>query len=272
MLRGQTTHRVEVAEVEGLEPAKEEAAVGHGRAKSWGALGASALAQALGPRPHGGRVAGTVYVVHAACPPAAAVEGERARWAAAFREWAASAGEADALWIVAPSGHEGGRLVPWPYLLADEASAAGWVWKNAYPRYAPAAAPPGRPFAAVHESILFFVRSLRHYAFDKAPLREPHVYKDIEWGRRTRGRTGYHDASRTSARYPEGGRDPGNVLVRERRSPGGIVEEVLEMPREDALARLIAASSGPEWTVRTNVDASCAARLRALPRAVEALP
>lgn len=156
------------------------------------------------------------------------------------------------IWLAARNAWRDDELVPWPFLLAARAQACGLKLKNVLVRH-DAFEEPGKPLAAAHETILFLVADLQKYRFDKTPLREPHVYKDLDWGRREVGVTGYHDASRKSARYPEGGRDPGNVLARARRDAEGRVLALEAYPRLELFDKLARASSEDGWTVLTNV-------------------
>lgn len=181
---------------------------------------------------------------------------ERARhledWRTRLPALAERLGPSGSLLLVARNGYEDGRLVPWPYQVAE--ACRPWLdVKNVYVRLTQPRAEPGRPLADAHELCFFLVRSRRGYVFDKAPLRQPHVFKDLEWGKRSVGPTGYHDKSRTSRRYPEGGRDPGNVFCAERRAADGSVASVLPSPCADAYLRLALACSQPGWTVLLNV-------------------
>lgn len=50
-----------------------------------------------------------------------------------------------------------------------------------------------------YRSILFFVKSDKYF-FDKDPIREKHIWKDVEWGRRKKN-------------YNPKGKDPSNVWI-----------------------------------------------------------
>ena len=51
-----------------------------------------------------------------------------------------------------------------------------------------------------YKNILFFVKS-EDYFFDKDPIREKHIYKELDWGKRAKN-------------YNPKGKDPGNVWLR----------------------------------------------------------
>lgn len=194
----------------------------------------------------------TVALLEAAFPEGD-VEEALALWEKRLLDVASRLDEEGALWLVARHGARGGQLVAWPYLLAERAKRGGLRLKNVLARHDAFPTPDGKAFSSAHELVLFLVPSLQRYRFDKAPLREPHVWKDLEWGRRTVGVTGYHDRARTSARYPEGGRDPGNVLARAERDAAGHVLALRPYPRDEMLTKLALASSDEGWTVLTNV-------------------
>lgn len=216
---------------------------------------------------------GCVFLLESPSPAPPVLAAERDRWRERLHRTAGEMGPSDCLWLASTNGYHEGELLPWGYELAAVAGEAGLLLKNVYVRFAPLETPPGKPLASAHELVFFLVKSLRDYAFDKTPLREPHIYKDVEWGKRTVGVTGYHDASRKSARYPEGGRDPGNVLYRDRRGDEAQLLDVLEYPRLDLFRRLVQASSREGWVVRTNVpDAALHKDLEALGRVVKEEP
>lgn len=207
----------------------------------------------------------TVALLEAAFPEGDLQEALDA-WEKRLGDVASRLDDEGALWLVARHGARDGELVAWPYLLAERARKVGFHLKNVVVRHDGFPTPEGKAFASSHELVLFLVRSLQRYRFEKAPLREPHVWKDLEWGRRTVGVTGYHDHARTSARYPDGGRDPGNVLARAERDAAGQVLALRPYPRDEMLAKLALASSEEGWTVLTNLA------LDARSRAVERVP
>ncbi|HWH09435.1 MAG TPA: hypothetical protein VNX21_09565 [Candidatus Thermoplasmatota archaeon] len=193
---------------------------------------------------------GLVLLAEAPLPAQDAAEALDA-WGKRFEDARARLPDEGALWVFARHGWRDGALLPWPYLLAERAQAAGLRFKAVLVRHEPLDAPEGKPFTAAHELVLHLVASLADYRFDKAPLREPHVYKDREWGRRSVGTTGYH--GRTTTRYRPEGKDPGNVLHRARRDADGVFLAMEPYPRRALARRLALASSAAGWTVATNL-------------------
>lgn len=197
-----------------------------------------------------------VVILCEAPPPA---PGERPdesldRWEKRFLDASARLREQGSLWLFSRHGWDGGQLLPWPFLLAQRAAGAKLRLKSALVRHDDLPTPPGKPFACAHELVLLLVPSLARYHFDKTPLREPHVFKDLEWGGRSVGPTGYHPAARRSARYRPEGKDPGNVFTRARRDATGSVIRTDPYPREELATKLALASSAPGWTVLTDLD------------------
>lgn len=172
-------------------------------------------------------------------------------WGECFADARARLPREGALWLFARNVRDARGLVPWPFLLSERARAQGFHFKAALVRHDRFDAPEEKPFLAAHEHILHLVPSLRDYVFDKSPLREPHVYKDLEWGRRTTGSTGYH--ARQTTRYRPDGKDPGNVLHCARRGADGAFLGMEPYPRRDLAARLALASSAEGWVVMNNL-------------------
>lgn len=197
---------------------------------------------------------GTTVVLHAP-PPERAPRAWLEDWTARVHAAAREVTQDGSLWLVSSNAWVRGELVPAPYLLADAAPAVGLRWRNVYARHHAPRGLGGKAHPLAHEVIAHLVRSPRDARFDKAPLREPHVYESLEWGGRSVGRSGYHSADRVSRRYPPGGRDPGNVLYEARRDAEGRVLALEEVPRAGVLARLVEATTAPGWAVLANVDA-----------------
>jgi hypothetical protein len=187
-------------------------------------------------------------------------------WGKRFADAHARLPDEGSLWLFARHGWGEDGLVPWPYLLGEEAQAAGLRFKSILARHDAFPAPAGKPFAPAHELVLHLVPSLASYRFDKAPLREPHVYKDREWGRRRVGTTGYH--ARRTTRYRHDGKDPGTVLYRARRDADGVFLAMRPYPRRELARKLALASSAEGWTVATDLGL---ARRDVPGRTVEAL-
>jgi hypothetical protein len=115
----------------------------------------------------------------------------------------------------------------------------------------------GKPFAYGHFLIPFFVKSLRGYYFDKDSIREPHIFKGIEWGKRKRGKSGYtnekNGEEREKLRYSPKGRDPGNVFYKTQRNAEGYILAVNETSDTEILEKLIKVSSRKGEMIGSNV-------------------
>jgi hypothetical protein len=96
------------------------------------------------------------------------------------------------------------------------------------------------------------VKSLTKYYFNKDAVREPHIFKDIEWGKRKVGSSGYSD--RISIRYSEKGRDPGNVWYKADRTSEGNIVKIYGYHDAELYPKIIELSTGKNWTLTTNIS------------------
>ena len=71
------------------------------------------------------------------------------------------------------------------------------------------------------EHILFFSKSKKFF-FNKDPIREKHIWKDIEWGKRKKN-------------YNPLGKDPGNLWMRTEDDGKGKITKHLPLNDEDAI-------------------------------------
>jgi hypothetical protein len=213
---------------------------------------------------------GAMAVVELQPPEGPASRGLRAR-EPLFRELAARVSGDGSVWLLARTAYRRGQLVPWPFLAAERLRARGFRLRNVVVRFDDALPDEGKALAAAHGYALLLVRSVAAHRFDKGPFREPYVYKDLEWGRRVRGPSGYHPAT-PSVRYPSEGRDPGNVLYRDLRGPAAELLDTRPVPDAELLPKLVRATSAPGWTVLTNLhDPAFARAVRAERRSLARL-
>lgn len=77
--------------------------------------------------------------------------------------------------------------------------------------------------------ILFFAKS-KNYFFDKDPIREEHIWKNVEWGQRKKN---YHPL----------GKDPGNVWIKTKDDGKGKITNHIQINFEEALNRIVKISS-----------------------------
>ncbi len=161
-------------------------------------------------------------------------------------------GRDGSLFIFADNAVRDGQLIPWPEILGEHLGNFQFKLKNLFIWFHEARLMSGKRLASAHTSVLFMVKSLKDYYFDKDSIREPHIFKDIEWGKREVGVSGYHK-ERESLRYPEKGRDPGNLFHEARRDEKGQVLSYIPYPKGRLLEKLVKVSSQTGWTILTNV-------------------
>jgi len=77
--------------------------------------------------------------------------------------------------------------------------------------------------------ILFFSKNKKYY-FNKDPIREKHIWKDVEWGKRKKN---YHPL----------GKDPGNVWIKTEDDGKGKITNHILLPFEEVIGRIIKSSS-----------------------------
>lgn len=157
------------------------------------------------------------------------------------------------LWILGVNGYEDNQLVPWPLMVVERiATKTRFKLKNVFIWYKEMNPLETKDFVPAYFYILFFVYSLKDYFFDKDSVREPHVFKDIEWGgKRVKGKSAYHD--RKVRRYGPKGRDPGNVFYQTKRDDDGRVLEVLEFEPEDIYRKIVLLCSEEKWCIISNI-------------------
>lgn len=191
------------------------------------------------------------------------------RIAAVTREAAAKLSADGSLWVISRNMCVNGSFVPLPLEVADRVKTdTDLHLKNVIIRYSENSA-CAKPLVAAYEVMLLFVKSLHGYFFNKTVALEPHVFRDIEWGRRKVGSNGYH-SDRLTTRYPEGGRDPGNVFYKVRRDIAGAIEDVSPYPRDELLMKLVMMTTGEGWLVVSNIpDELIEAGIVSTGRAVE---
>jgi hypothetical protein len=171
-----------------------------------------------------------------------------------LEELADEAGSEGSVWVHTRNRATATRgLLPWPALLTRGIHDAGFMrLRNVLVFHEPHPMQHG-VLHPTYSEVLWFVPNNRKYFFDKDTVREPHIFKDLEWGRRTVGPTSYRDR-KEAVRYSKGGRDPGNVFYDVRRTDSGTVSSVHAVDSEQLYERIVKATTKPGWTVRTNLD------------------
>ena len=163
-------------------------------------------------------------------------------------------GEKGSLWIIGANGYQDNHLVPWPLMIAEGiATNTQFKLKNVHVWYKEMGPLETKRFIPAHFYILFLVRSLKGYFFNKDSVREPHIFKDIEWGgKRAKGKSAYHN--RKVRRYGPRGRDPGNVLYQTKRDAYGHVLEVFEYELRNIYRKIILLCSEKKWHIISNIE------------------
>ena len=156
----------------------------------------------------------------------------------------------ETLWVFSPS--ESTANEHWPIgMVAAEAfrDETPFTLKNVITRYSEPQGIRSNRLVNAYEEILFMVRDLREYYFDKDSIRVQNVYEGNEWLDRDTGRSSYHDHN--VKRYNPKGKDPGNVWLNEIRteSSNETVDRVEPLSREEAILRCIRAGSQEEERV-----------------------
>jgi hypothetical protein len=162
--------------------------------------------------------------------------------------------EKGSLWILAENLRVKGEHVPLAYEIIDRISSlTEFKLKNVIVVYRidSARSRNERLLTNAYFLIGHFVKSLGSSFFDKDEIREPHVFKRIEWGRRKTGKSGY--SKKMKKRYNKRGRDPGNVFYRVNRDDTtGQMLSVKGFSDSEIFSRIIRMSSVPMWTIATN--------------------
>lgn len=165
-----------------------------------------------------------------------------------------------ALWVMARNRYDAkhAELLSFPHdLISRIRTVSSFKLRNVLVVYSEAGVGSDqKPLACAHFMIPFFVKSLNDYFFDKDAIREPHIFKDIEWGRRKVGKSGYSSKNgeiRTKTRYSPKGRDPGNVFYKTTRNADGYVLAVTETSDEEILEKLVKVSVPPKGMIGSNI-------------------
>lgn len=78
--------------------------------------------------------------------------------------------------------------------------------------------------------IIWFTRDINTMFFDKDKIREKHIWKDVEWGKRKKN-------------YNPKGKDPGNVWIPTKDNGKGIIIDHIILPTEEIVNRCIVATT-----------------------------
>ena len=159
------------------------------------------------------------------------------------------------LWVLAKNYYDGvtHELLPFAHDVTQRIRASGFRLKNVLAVYRELPMTGNeKPLACGHFLIPFFVKSIHDYYFDKDSVREPHVFKGIEWGKRKTGKSGY--GKNEKRRYSRKGRDPGNVIYEATRDKDGSILMIDTVTDEEILRKLVKVSTAKGGTIVSNIS------------------
>ena len=108
--------------------------------------------------------------------------------------------ETGSLWLLVMHQRTSDALLPYGFELAQYLMDRGLVLRNIITWFVPYEYTNAKRLTNRYAHIYFLVRDADAYVFDKDKIREKHIWKDVEWGKRTK-------------RYHPLGKDPGNVWL-----------------------------------------------------------
>ena len=163
------------------------------------------------------------------------------------------------LWILGRNMFDQ-ELLPFPLDITRRVQTlTDFKLRNVWIVYRESSNNSSKPLASAHYLIPFLVKTPNDYRFYKDSVREPHIFKDIEWGKRTVGKSGYSDEEKP--RYSPKGRDPGNVFYRTLRNGDGYVIAVNEYADEEIYEKIVKISTTRNGTVASNISDESFGRL-----------
>lgn len=133
------------------------------------------------------------------------------------------------MWIILDNYFYDGKLVRVPFMLGKMIQSAGFIFRNIIVWYNTFSEHLSRDLTNRYSCILFFAKD-KKYKFDLDPIREPHIWKDVEWGG---GR---------KSRYNPKGKDPSNFWLKAESKKGKITRYLILNP-EEVISRCILAST-----------------------------
>lgn len=160
------------------------------------------------------------------------------------------------LLVLARNYYQQNELLPFAYdIMAQILSRTHFMLKNIIIVHREFQTTSSKLLAFGHFLVLYFVKSIDSYYFDKDAIRQQHIFRKIEWGRRTRGKSGY--GNKRSNRYSKKGRDPGNVFytaIRDRRT--GQILTIQTISDAELFQRLISVSTRTGGLIASNIKAT----------------
>lgn len=130
-------------------------------------------------------------------------------------------------WIICSAKKTNNKIIFYPFLIAEQFNE--YYLKNIIiiPEFN--AVGKGNAFKDHIYHVLFFAKKER-YKFNKDPIREKHIWKDVEWGKRKKN-------------YNPLGKDPGNVWLKTNDDGKANITEHVLVPLSEVVERIIRVSS-----------------------------
>jgi site-specific DNA-methyltransferase (adenine-specific) len=133
------------------------------------------------------------------------------------------------MWLFVNNFNLDGEIIPLPFFIAENAQEVGFFLRNIIIWYNLDAPCFSGPLVNRSTYILFLSKG-KNYKFDKDPVREPHIWKDVEWGGGRR------------SRYNPKGKDPSNFWLKAESYKGKVLRHV-PLSLEEAVGRCILVST-----------------------------
>ena len=133
------------------------------------------------------------------------------------------------MWIIIDNYFYDGQILQVPFTLSKNIQSVGFMFRNIIIWYNTYSEHLSRDLTNRYSCNLFFAKNM-NYKFDKDPVREPHIWKDYEWGGGRR------------SRYNPKGKDPSNFWLKTDSEKGKTTRYVM-LRLEEMISRCILAST-----------------------------
>lgn len=135
------------------------------------------------------------------------------------------------IWIFTENKIHNAILYPISFDICENLSRVKFFIRNIIVWYVPNSEKErGRNLINRYKNILFAVKDPKNYFFDKDPIREKHIWRNVEWGKR---KDHYHKL----------GKDPGNVWLKTRDDGKGKVISHIPLSFDEAIERCVLVGS-----------------------------
>ncbi|TKJ26357.1 MAG: hypothetical protein CEE42_04825 [Promethearchaeota archaeon Loki_b31] len=142
--------------------------------------------------------------------------------------------EQGTLWIFTNNIINNSKLIPIPFILCNNLKELGYVLKNLIVYYNLNYKNNSVNFENRYSHIIFLTKQKDNYKFNKDPIREKHIWKNVEW---SGGR---------KSRYNEKGKDPSNFWLKTKDNGKGKIIEYLILKKSEAIDRIIKATTSKD--------------------------